>query len=74
MNEVWLSEGERRDRDIALDRQRCITERAQKNLADKRRIIPIKKSNPCPDLTGSDVESGDDDSQCDEDANFESGG
>ena len=74
LDEVWLSEGERRDRDIALDRQRRITERAQKDLADKRRIIPIKKSNPCPDLTGSDVESGDDDSQCDEDANFESGG
>ena len=74
LDEVWLSEPEQRNREIALDRQRRIAERTQKDLAEKQRIIPIKKSNPCPDLVGSDVESGDGDSQCGEDASFESGG
>ena len=35
LDEVWLSEPERCDRKIALDRQRRITERMQKDLAEK---------------------------------------
>ena len=74
LDEVWLSEPERRDRQDALRRQRRITRRREelKSKEIKRQV----KHESVPSLAESDVDS-DDDLQPDDpgdNAIFESGG
>jgi hypothetical protein len=73
LDEVWLSEPERRERRYELDKQR---ERAarQRVVESKEVKKRLERSQPSlPDLAESDVDSDDEDSHC-EDPQFESGG
>ena len=74
LDEVWLTEPERRDCQDALRRQRQITKRRE--VLRSKEIKKRVQFDPVPELTESDVVS-DDDSQPDDsgdDAFFKSGG
>lgn len=74
LDEVWLSEPERRERRRSLDKQRVRTERRERELMESRDRQQRRNSRP-PDLIESDVESdSDDDSLPFEDTGYESGG
>ena len=73
LDEVWLSEPERRDRRDALEKQRRRTECRERERASEE-IKRNSDRDPCPPLAESDVES-DDDSQPDVfSPDFKSGG
>jgi hypothetical protein len=73
LDEVWLSEPERRDRRKVLDqqRERANRQRVVESKEVKKRLERSRSS--VPDLIESDVESDDEDSVC-VDPQFESGG
>ena len=73
LDEVWLSEPERRDRRSALEKQRQRAVRREKELASRERHVEPAPS-PCPPLVEADSDSEDDDSQPDNNQVFESGG
>ena len=73
LDEVWLSEPERRDRLRSLDKQRQRNEVQQRDLATKD-IKPTKARHECPLLVKSDCESNSNsDSLPNQDQDFESG-
>eukprot|EP00956_Cyclotella_meneghiniana_P015029 scaffold22790_cov42-Cyclotella_meneghiniana.AAC.1 len=76
LDEVWLSEPERRERRHELEKQRNIQRRHRDKEIEEihRRMKKSRDSTPPPQLAESDVESDDDDDSLSSDPVIESGG